>query len=163
MTDGGGWTVFQRRVSGSQDFFLYWNDYKVGFGDLNENFWLGNEKIYSITNQGTYELRIDFIDANGRPLYAKYDNFRIRAETENYKLVIGNYAEGDAGDSLSFHNNGDFVARETSGTWDGPWWHRADFYKCSLNGPITSYNSFYWQAIPSYHVHWTEMKVRALS
>ena len=31
-TDGGGWTVFQKRLNGSVDYYRYWNDYKCGFG-----------------------------------------------------------------------------------------------------------------------------------
>lgn len=48
------WTVLQRRLNGSVDFYRGWNDYKHGFGDLNSEFWLGNEKIHQLTNQGPY-------------------------------------------------------------------------------------------------------------
>ena len=48
-TDGGGWTVIQRRgdYGNPQDYFLRnWTEYKSGFGDLREDFWLGLEKIH---------------------------------------------------------------------------------------------------------------------
>lgn len=89
--------VFQRLVNGSQDFLLNWNHYREGFGNVNHEFWLGNDKIYSLTNQKTYELRIDFVNRDGAPHYAKFDFFRINDETDNYRLSgVGSYS-GTAG------------------------------------------------------------------
>ncbi|XP_076342831.1 techylectin-5A-like isoform X2 [Tachypleus tridentatus] len=44
-TDGGGWTVIQRRGNHENPkdyFFKPWADYKVGFGDIKKEFWLGD-------------------------------------------------------------------------------------------------------------------------
>uniref|UniRef100_A0A672PLI8 Tenascin-R n=1 Tax=Sinocyclocheilus grahami TaxID=75366 RepID=A0A672PLI8_SINGR len=42
-TDGGGWIMFQRRQNGLTDFSRKWSDYKIGFGNLEDEFWLGHE------------------------------------------------------------------------------------------------------------------------
>ena len=58
-TDGGGWTVFQKRddLIPAENFYRSWLEYKRGFGDLQKQFWLGNDRLALLTNQDMYELR----------------------------------------------------------------------------------------------------------
>ena len=90
-TSGGGWTVFQRRLDGSVDFYRGWQDYKNGFGDLSGEFWLGLDKIHRLTT-ATQKLRIDMEDTSGNTKYAEYDLFAVTSETEKYKLSLGTYS-----------------------------------------------------------------------
>ena len=57
--NGGGWTVIQRRSDNGTDFYRQWQQYKLGFGELNGNFWLGLEKIHRITQIENHELLIN--------------------------------------------------------------------------------------------------------
>ncbi|KAM6415190.1 angiopoietin-related protein 3 [Rhynochetos jubatus] len=69
---GSSWTVIQNRVDGSLDFNQTWDAYTNGFGDLNEEFWLGLNQTYSITRQGDYILRIELQDWKDNKRYIEY-------------------------------------------------------------------------------------------
>ncbi|KAJ8033426.1 Fibrinogen-like protein A [Holothuria leucospilota] len=183
MTDGGGWTVFQRRIDGSQDFFLYWSDYKDGFGRLDHESWLGNDKLHGLTSQKSYQLRVDVVNRLGDPYYAKYSSFSIGDENARYRLSVSGYS-GNAGDAMTTYNNGrDFTTRDRDndrnsyyncathyyyyfyycGSYcniNAGWW----FSNCGysfLNSPYGS-DCLYWHNLPgSYcNVNYSDMKVR---
>lgn len=88
--------VFQRRIDGTQDFHLYWADYKEGFGRPDHELWLGNDQLNNLTTQRNYELRVDVVNSLGDPYYAKYSSFIISDESTNYQLSLGSYS-GNAG------------------------------------------------------------------
>ena len=91
-TDGGGWTVFQKRLDGSVDFFRNWDDYKKGFGNLDGEFWLGLDKIHRLTVSCNSKLRVDFEDNLGNSAFADYSFFTVASEEAKYQLSLGRYS-----------------------------------------------------------------------
>jgi len=91
-TNGGGWTVFQRRKDGSVDFYRLWNDYKKGFGNLTGEFWLGLGNIYRLTNKTRNRLRVELDDWESGSAYAEYDAFAVASEKDKYMLSLGAYS-----------------------------------------------------------------------
>ncbi|XP_044517216.1 ficolin-2 [Gracilinanus agilis] len=177
-TDGGGWIVFQRRIDGSVDFFRDWATYKRGFGSQLGDFWIGNENLHLLTVQETSELRIDFSDFDGNRSFAKYRSFHIGSEEENYKLILGNFVEGDAGDSLTYHNNNPFTTKDRNNGPDkencalrykGGWWykqcHLSNLNGLYLRGPHESFaNGINWKTGKGYNYSYkiSEMKLRPI-
>ena len=75
-TARGGWTVFQKRLDGSVNFYRGWSDYKRGFGNLSGEYLLGLDKIYRLTKLKN-TLRVDLEDTKGKTAYAAYDMFAV--------------------------------------------------------------------------------------
>ncbi|XP_041911312.1 ficolin-1-like [Arvicola amphibius] len=175
--DGGGWTVFQRRMDGSVDFFRDWDSYKRGFGNLGTEFWLGNDYLHLLTGNGSQDLRVDLQDFQGQTSYAKYSSFRVSGEQEKYKLTLGQFLGGTAGDSLTSHNSMPFTTHDQDNDannlncatlYHGAWWYK-DCHHSNLNGRYLpgSHGSFAdginWMTGLGYHYSYkvAEMKIRA--
>uniref|UniRef100_A0A182Q092 Fibrinogen C-terminal domain-containing protein n=1 Tax=Anopheles farauti TaxID=69004 RepID=A0A182Q092_9DIPT len=141
--EDGGWTVIQRRMDGSVNFFRDWKDYKDGFGTLHGEFWLGLERIHRLTNMAPHELAVVLEDFDGKKATARYKLFRIAAESLNYALVdLGVCDPCGAGDDMRIHLNESFSTYDRDRSkatfncaqvFQGGWW----FYRCHrchLNG-----------------------------
>ncbi|XP_059423508.1 mucin-3A isoform X1 [Carassius carassius] len=145
-TDGGGWTVFQRRMDGSTDFFRTWRDYSKGFGSLSGEFWLGNDILHPLTSRTPMSLRIDLRSGNDTA-FAHYANFSISSETNHYEIELSGYF-GTAGDSMKYHNRRPFSTKDRdpntlsihcAKAYLGGWWYK-NCYKANLNGLYASYS-----------------------
>ena len=90
-TDGGGWLVVQRRQDGSVDFNRGWTEYEEGFGSLTGEFWYGLRPLHCLTNQGQWQLRIDFTFTNGTKSYLSYNKFSVGPANSQYQLSISGF------------------------------------------------------------------------
>ena len=173
-TDSGGWTVIQRRVSDTV-FYKTWQEYKDGFGDLNENFWLGNDNIHTLSGSGKYRQRVDLTDDKGESRYAEYTSFIVGDESTKYRLSVSDYS-GTAGGSLSIHDgmmfstidseNDAHLSINCAALVHGAWWYNA-CVGSSLNSLYitqnsTSRESIRWNTWASAYLHFTktEMKIK---
>ncbi|XP_067112422.1 tenascin [Osmerus mordax] len=169
-TDGGGWTVFQRRRDGSTDFFRDRKTYSAGFGELNNEFWLGNENLYILTSMAPMTLRVD-LRAGTEAVYAKYSSFSV--EKRKYVLRVSGYS-GTAGDSMSYHSDQPFSTKDYNpNRWSitvcamsyrGGWWYK-NCHEANLNGlygVIENHQGVIWTAWKGndFSIPFTEMKFR---
>ncbi|KAF7665288.1 hypothetical protein LDENG_00148410 [Lucifuga dentata] len=178
-TAGGGWTVIQRREDGSVDFQRMWKEYKMGFGSVSAEHWLGNEYVYLLTSQRQYALRVELTDWDGHQAFSLYDRFHIGSEKHNYRLFLKSHS-GTAGRQSSLVIHGaDFSTKDMDNDncmckcalmLTGGWW----FDACgpsNLNGMyftqgqhVGKLNGIKWHYFkgPSYSLRATTMMIRPL-
>uniref|UniRef100_A0A3Q3XL54 Fibrinogen C-terminal domain-containing protein n=1 Tax=Mola mola TaxID=94237 RepID=A0A3Q3XL54_MOLML len=179
-TEGGGWTVIQRREDGSVNFFRGWEAYRDGFGKTTGEHWLGLQRIYSLTRSGGHVLRIDMADFDNATAFARYAVFSVgrnsvNPEEDGYPLTVDQYS-GTAGDSLLKHSGMQFTTKDRdqdqsenncAAYYQGAWWYR-NCHTSNLNGQYlrgshASYaDGVEWSSWTGwqYSLRFTEMKIR---
>ncbi|MFT7816929.1 fibroleukin-like [Arapaima gigas] len=144
---GGGWTVLQRRLNGSVSFNRTWSRYKLGFGDLRGEFWIGNDHLHLLTKAKDMTLRIELQDLNGLRRHAKYKLFYVANEFLKYRLSVDGYS-GTAGDALHYSKSynhdqkffstpdqdNDMYEAGSCGTYYGSGWWFDACMSANLNG-----------------------------
>ena len=167
---GGGWLVVQRRQDGSVDFNRGWVDYEDGFGSLTGELWYGLRPLYCLTNQGEWEMRIDFTLTDGTNSYVSYSFFRVGPASSNYQLSVSGYKGLTSNDPFGHSPNGmPFTTKDrdndiwsrgncavhNAGGNAGGWWYRA----CSFIFINHQYKYLAgWRSLS-----FTEMKIRPIN
>ncbi|XP_064608606.1 microfibril-associated glycoprotein 4-like [Liolophura sinensis] len=178
-TDGGGWLVFQRRFNGSLDFYQNWETYERGFGSFQSEFWLGNYKLYLLTSQKNYELRIELEDFANQEVHVKYKKFAVGNPSEKYQLRVSGFDATEfpkVGDSLGLHDGQKFSTYDQDNDatvvncaeqFKGAWWyescHRTNLNGLYLKGTTVTYaNGINWKTWKGYYysLKATEMKIK---
>ncbi|XP_062593401.1 ryncolin-2-like [Saccostrea cucullata] len=170
------WTIIQRHTMGGYvDFDKDWNEYKHGFGSVTSDFWIGNDVIHQITNNGNTFLQIKMIKTSGYSMTAEY-SFSVDSEMNDYRLQVsnfrGSYGTGDpfttgcpeCANGMKFttkdrdnDNNGTGNCAVVS---KGGWWHNF-CQRSNLNGRFgeTDYRlGVNWDSYTN--LRYVEMRVR---
>uniref|UniRef100_A0A182QJC4 Fibrinogen C-terminal domain-containing protein n=1 Tax=Anopheles farauti TaxID=69004 RepID=A0A182QJC4_9DIPT len=129
----GAWILFQHRYSGTVDFSRSWHEYRTGFGTLEQEHWLGLDRLHGILQTGRHELLVVMESFDGEIRYAHYDAFSIGSEQEKYAIqTVGKYT-GTAGDAMRYHVGSNFTtydqdndtfASNCATLHGGGWWFK---------------------------------------
>uniref|UniRef100_A0A0K8R8G2 Putative ficolin/ixoderin n=1 Tax=Ixodes ricinus TaxID=34613 RepID=A0A0K8R8G2_IXORI len=137
-TDGGGWTVIQRRSKTEgegTEFERSKKDYDDGFyNSHSSSYWIGNENIHALTTSPNSKqvLRIEMTRNTKEKIIVQYSTFKVASKKDYYQLTIGGYSSpnGSDYDALKHQNGGRFVIADGSYHHDpcsrsrisGGWW-----------------------------------------
>ncbi|XP_066979225.1 fibrinogen-like protein 1 [Macrobrachium rosenbergii] len=91
-----GWTVMLRRRNtsvGLEDFNRSWTQYTEGFGDPGDEgeWWLGLTWVHELTYHQPYQLLFLLHDIERGDFKAHYSNFRVEAESRDFRLVVDGF------------------------------------------------------------------------
>uniref|UniRef100_K1QR97 Ficolin-1 n=1 Tax=Magallana gigas TaxID=29159 RepID=K1QR97_MAGGI len=142
--------VIMDRNDGSVDFYKTYSEYENGFG---------NKYIHLLTAAGNNILRFEFEDYLSNTRYAQYSSFNVDSASTNYLMTVSGYT-GTAGDSMSYHNNAPFSAKDVDHDTNSgncavdyltAWWNLSCLrIKLTATYASSGYNVMGWHGWESY-------------
>jgi len=144
-TDDGGWIVTQRNRKNSElSFKKNWREYEDGFGDLNNDFWVGLKMMHTLTQTGQWEMRVDYQKNDRTWSYLHYNQFSVGSANKEYPLNIGGFT-GEGVDEFgltipplngtkfsTLDNDNDQWDNNCASVYGGGWWYSKCF-RINLN------------------------------
>jgi len=167
-TDPPSGILIQQHYNGTTFFSRTWNEFKVGFGDVTGNYWIGNDRLHELTKFGQYKLRVDLKAKINRQWYwAEYKTFIVAHESTNYTLQVGEY-NGTAGDSMAIADGMKFTTNDRDNDirsshncavqFGGGFWFDSCFYAGLNVAARLGLYSFGWYHLPIGSSSWGDHK-----
>ena len=169
-TTDGGWMVIQRnKKDGVKTFDTKWKKFEEGFGNLNgDKLWYGLKALNCFTENGQWELRIDFQFENKTWSHLHYKQFKVGNTSAEYPLTIGGFTGITTDDPFviisqplngmkftTIDNDNDQHSGSNCASSYGGWWHNNCFSINPNHQPPVVYFNF-----KGYHLLSVEMKIR---
>nr|XP_054923518.1 techylectin-5A-like isoform X1 [Dermacentor andersoni] len=145
-TDGGGWTVIQRRGQfGNRVFHFYrnWTEYAQGFGSASEEYWIGNYALHALTSgEENVTLRVVLRNTTKDSAFIYYNTFRVANEDDLFMLKVGDLIGPQGWDAMrhsdgqkfsTFDRDNDAGNNNCAAAYRGGWWY-GNCHACNPNG-----------------------------
>ncbi|XP_077557289.1 techylectin-5A-like [Haemaphysalis longicornis] len=163
-TDGGDWTVIQRRGQYGNNIFYFrknWDKYASGFGDPEEEYWIGNYALHALTSGAEQMTLRVVLNNNTKIVTVDYGRFKISSEHENFSISVGDYEGPEGWDTmtevsgLAFstfdrNSNQDGNSFNCAYYYNGASWHKYPCVGPNLNG--VNFNGAH--DFPGDGIHW---------
>lgn len=145
-TDGGDWTVIQRRGqfgNGLYYFYRKWTDYAAGFGDVQKEYWIGNNALHALTSSGEQmSLRVVLQNSSWDSVSIDYGRFKIASAEDLFRISVGDFKGTDGWDALTEVNGQPFATldHESGNKYNcgrlylGAWWYTPNCHGANPNG-----------------------------
>ncbi|XP_069491511.1 angiopoietin-related protein 3 [Ambystoma mexicanum] len=161
MAADGAWTVIQRRIDGALDFNQTWRTYVNGFGDLKGDFWLGLEKVHSISRQTEYTLHIEMEDWKNNQRHIEY-TFTLGGKDMDYSILLSQ-TSGNIPSALTENRHVRFATPDHNSDaqgdqncpegYSGGWWYtvcggtnlNGKYMKAKSKGRYERKRGVYWK------------------
>eukprot|EP00092_Neocalanus_flemingeri_P103048 GFUD01131828.1.p1 GENE.GFUD01131828.1~~GFUD01131828.1.p1 ORF type:complete len:280 (-),score=58.54 GFUD01131828.1:43-882(-) len=103
-----GWVLILKRgqMENAEDYFAKnFDAYETGFGQTDSEYWIGLRRLANLTNNGTWELRVNFLTWSGERFFAIFHAFQV-GPAPRYQLNIGEFDEDSNTDAkFLLYNN----------------------------------------------------------
>nr|XP_037290442.1 techylectin-5A-like [Rhipicephalus microplus] len=175
-------TVIQRRGQyGHNAYYFYrnWTEYANGFGDPDDEYWIGNKALHALTSEKeNMSLRIVLSNSTEETVSFGYETFAVANETQSFQLQLESFSGSEEWDAMGHLSGQKFSTYDRDNSlyrlncavrFRGGWWYSnclgGNLNGLNLNGHHDSLgDGIVWEKSPmiTYMLHYSYPKVQMM-